>query len=295
MFTKKIIFAGLVVGLFLVTPVRAQTSPAAPPVQQTPQVNYNGQEPIDSDLDGLTDQAEIQVYKTDPNNPDTDGDGYFDGAEVLAGSNPLDKNSTPISISGQVQSVAVPTKSETPWAWYVSRAAGLVGFVLLYISIFLGLTIRLPFMRKYFSPLYAINGHRWIALQAVVMALIHGSALLFDKYLGFKLINVFVPFTAAYQTGFVALGIISFYLMVLLVASSYGRKYLTPKLWRGIHFLNIILYIFVIIHAYNLGTDMKIPLVRNIFVYANVALIWLMITNMYTRIRTNIERKNATT
>lgn len=36
----------------------------------------------DSDSDGLTDFEEINIYHTDPLNPDTDGDGFKDGDEV---------------------------------------------------------------------------------------------------------------------------------------------------------------------------------------------------------------------
>ena len=43
---------------------------------------------IDSDCDGLT-NAEEKLYGTDPNNPDTDGDGYSDGVEVKSGYDPL--------------------------------------------------------------------------------------------------------------------------------------------------------------------------------------------------------------
>jgi len=49
----------------------------------------------DTDDDGLTDGDEVLKYKTNPNLYDTDGDGFSDGAEVAAGSDPLDKNSTP--------------------------------------------------------------------------------------------------------------------------------------------------------------------------------------------------------
>lgn len=42
----------------------------------------------DSDNDGLTDMEEI-IYGTDSQNPDSDGDGYKDGAEVDNGYNPL--------------------------------------------------------------------------------------------------------------------------------------------------------------------------------------------------------------
>ncbi|MFA6131809.1 MAG: hypothetical protein WC702_01920 [Patescibacteria group bacterium] len=42
----------------------------------------------DTDDDGLFDREEVDVYKTDPLNPDTDGDSYLDGAEVKSGYNP---------------------------------------------------------------------------------------------------------------------------------------------------------------------------------------------------------------
>jgi len=60
----------------------------------------------DSDSDGLLDIYETNTGVflsstdpgTNPNNPDTDGDGFTDGAEVDAGSDPLDPASTPNNI-----------------------------------------------------------------------------------------------------------------------------------------------------------------------------------------------------
>ncbi len=43
---------------------------------------------VDTDNDGLFDQAEIKVYRTNPLLSDTDNDGYLDGAEVKSGYNP---------------------------------------------------------------------------------------------------------------------------------------------------------------------------------------------------------------
>jgi len=43
----------------------------------------------DPDKDGLTTFEEQETYGTDPNNPDTDGDGFLDGEEVKAGFDPL--------------------------------------------------------------------------------------------------------------------------------------------------------------------------------------------------------------
>jgi len=43
----------------------------------------------DTDDDVLLDGEEIFDYATDPNNPDTDGDGYLDGEEIEHGYDPL--------------------------------------------------------------------------------------------------------------------------------------------------------------------------------------------------------------
>ncbi len=43
---------------------------------------------FDTDKDGLSDLAEIDIFKTDPIKKDTDGDGFNDGSEVMNGYNP---------------------------------------------------------------------------------------------------------------------------------------------------------------------------------------------------------------
>jgi len=44
---------------------------------------------LDSDNDGVPDEDEINIYWTDQNNPDTDGDGYNDWLELNNGYTPL--------------------------------------------------------------------------------------------------------------------------------------------------------------------------------------------------------------
>jgi len=42
----------------------------------------------DTDADGLSDYEEVNTWKTDPLDPDTDGDSFIDGAEVSSGYDP---------------------------------------------------------------------------------------------------------------------------------------------------------------------------------------------------------------
>lgn len=63
---------------------------------------------VDDDGDGLANYKE-DTYKTDKNNPDTDGDGYLDGDEVKNGYNPLGEGKMPEKSSQASTSVVGET------------------------------------------------------------------------------------------------------------------------------------------------------------------------------------------
>ena len=69
----------------------------------------------DTDGDGLNDGDEVNVYNTNPTLVDTDGDGYSDGIEVNAGTDPLDPTSYP-AIGG--------IEFDTDKGWYFPTATG---------------------------------------------------------------------------------------------------------------------------------------------------------------------------
>jgi DMSO/TMAO reductase YedYZ heme-binding membrane subunit len=113
---------------------------------------------------------------------------------------------------------------------------------------------------------------------------VHGFSLLFDKYLNFGFKDILVPFTASYSPMLIALGTIGLYLMIVLVISSYLRRFIPNGLWRFLHSFNVALYVFTVIHALYLGTDLKISSVRNIFLGMNGFLVLLMAVNLFVRI-----------
>jgi len=182
--------------------------------------------------------------------------------------------------------------NDIPYAWYLARSSALVGFFLLYLSVFLGLAIRTPLLNRIIKPFYSLKIHCWISLQALIFAIVHGASLLSDKFIAFSWKNILIPFYPLTESqaqridvGFLALGIVSFYIMLLLVSTSYLRKGLPSSLWRAVHFLNVGLYAIVIVHSLYLGTDLKNPgLARDIFVYANGFLIFLFLLNIILRL-----------
>lgn len=268
--------------------------------EETPKIEYKDGLVLDQDLDGLTDEGELKLYGTNPYRSDSDEDSINDGTEVLALSNPADPTSTPGSASRQeANQIKQILEEETPWAWYISRAGAMVAFLLLYVSMFLGLSIRLPILNKLVSPADALKTHGWISVQAVIFALLHGVVLIFDRFMKFSFIDVFVPFASKYQTEFVGLGVLALYLMLVLIATSYLKKFIPHKLWRVTHYFNMVLYFFVFVHAMALGTDLKNPTVLAIFLVMNALLVFLIIANIflkvfnYLKLKNNSEIKNA--
>lgn len=173
---------------------------------------------------------------------------------------------------------------EIPWAWYITRSSGLVGFLLLYISVLLGLLIRVPYLRKLVPGWFSLQMHCWLSLLALMFVLVHGIALLFDKMFDFSLADIFIPFHSSYEQGLVVLGIIGFYLIFLLVVTSYFKKRISQGFWRAVHFLNVGMYFILVVHALYLGTDMKISLVRNIFLGMQGMLVLSIVLHVFSRI-----------
>lgn len=248
--------------------------------QELPKVDYNNEVIVDSDLDGLTDKGEQQIYQTDPGNQDTDADGYLDGAEVLAGTNSLDATDYPGHRADDIAAAPV-VDLETPWAWYIARASGFVGFMFLWLTIFLGLSIRNPGLKKIVAPIYSFDLHCFMAAAAVFWTLIHGTSLLFDKSIGFGVKDISIPYfsqTIIVNSNYLALGIMAFYAMVVLTITSYLRNHLKHWLWRILHFLHPVAFIFTVLHGYRLGTDMKNDWIGNAFLFASfiLGLIYLL-------------------
>lgn len=104
----------------------------------------------DSDVDGLTDQAEVSVYKTDPTNNDTDKDGFDDGYEVDQKTSPIDALSLPLTAVGDTVSAGFLDVMATffirlglpMWAiWFI---AVVVSVAIGCVSVLVGIAIQKP-------------------------------------------------------------------------------------------------------------------------------------------------------
>lgn len=111
-------------------PPPATTAPAPPapaPVVPEPTLSFPSAllgDSVDLDKDGLTD-AEEELFKTDPAKPDTDGDKYTDGQEVINLYNPAGQAPVKLVDSGLVKPYSNPAFGYAVY-YPVSWAIGVV-------------------------------------------------------------------------------------------------------------------------------------------------------------------------
>ena len=261
---------------------------------QTQDVNINPY-PIDSDVDGLTNDSETTIYKTDANKWDTDLDSFSDGQEVIEGSNPININETPITLK-EVPIKEIITK-EAPIAWYLSRASGITAFILFSIGVCFGMSISSKSYFKILKPPVALEIHNTIALIALGATVIHFGSLFFDHYLKLKVIEMLVPFALVRNfksaSGFdlnfaVALGIFAFYLTLIQIITSEFRAKLSIKVWRTIHFASFITYFLFLAHGIMSGSDSNAIWMQSIYLIS--VFCFLLMLGIRIRSAINISR-----
>ena len=82
------------------------------------------------------------------------------------------------------------------------------------------------------------------------------SSLLGDKYIGFSVVKLLVPFAnPTYRPTWVGLGQIALYMWAILIVSFLVRRKIGHKLWRALHILTFFMYAGVLLHGIFSGTD----------------------------------------
>ena len=146
--------------------------------------------------------------------------------------------------------------AQAPVAWYVARAAGLVAFGALTLSVWLGLGMSTRLLGpKRHKSLFV--WHQTLAWTGLSMLVLHAGALLFDPTLHFGLASVLAPFASAWRPVAVAAGVIAGWLTLVLAVSFRLRKRIGQRGWRRLHYAAFAAFALALGHALTAGTDLR--------------------------------------
>lgn len=160
--------------------------------------------------------------------------------------------------------------------WYVTRASGLTGYFLIWLSMIWGFAIPSKIFQPILEGIFSYDFHEHISLLGIGFIVLHVFVLLFDKYLPFNIIQILIPFTDTYRPLWVGLGIISFYLLLLVTATFYLRSRIGAQAFRSIHLLSLVAYVGATMHGLFAGTDSALPITK--FLYAGTFLVVIFFT-----------------
>jgi predicted ferric reductase len=156
-----------------------------------------------------------------------------------------------------VSGMAISLIGNTPKAfWFLSRATAISSYIVLWISMMLGLLMTSQLASKGTNQAAIYEMHKFTSILGLSFAGLHALLLLGDQYLHFGLANILIPFsTTFYRPLWVGLGQVAFYVWLILITSFYIRRQITKTGWRLIHYASFATFLLALCHGITSGTD----------------------------------------
>jgi predicted ferric reductase len=141
--------------------------------------------------------------------------------------------------------------------WYLSRATGLVSFVLLSLVVVLGAVLSAKGKVPGLPRFAGVGLHRNVALMSVVLLAIHIVTAIVDPFVTIGWLAVVLPFTSSYEPVWLGLGALAVDLTVALVITSLLRFKIGIKTWRTIHWLAYAAWPIAVVHGIGAASDLQ--------------------------------------
>jgi sulfoxide reductase heme-binding subunit YedZ len=181
-----------------------------------------------------------------------------------------------------LKGVASAIAAKAPGFWFVSRAAAVVGYVLLWASTAWGILISSKAVKALVPGNLAYTLHNVTAWLALGFSGVHAWALLGDRVVSFSPTGILLPFAANYQPVLTGLGTLSLYVGLLVSLSFFFTKHIGYRAWRVIHTLSYLMFVGVTIHSVFLGTDSSTLVMQVVYLVAGGSVLFLTLFRILT-------------
>jgi methionine sulfoxide reductase heme-binding subunit len=165
-----------------------------------------------------------------------------------------------------------PDPVDYAW-WLSSRAAGVVAFLLVALSVLIGLAMANRLVRGR----GVVKLHEHLALAGLVAIAVHAITLLGDAWLDPGAAGLLIPFAMDHEPLYTGLGIIAAYLAALLGLSFYARRRIGARRWRSLHRLTVLVYALGVIHTLGAGSDAEAPWLRAVLFATGAPILFLFL------------------
>jgi predicted ferric reductase len=161
--------------------------------------------------------------------------------------------------------------------WYLGRAGGFVAFVLLLLSLLLGVAISSRIFDGLLARAWFFELHKFVSLFLLAAVLFHALVMLPDPYANYTLDELLIPFRSHIMPEATSIGVVSLYGLALISLSFYLTKWIGQKTWRLLHYATFLTYLAGVAHAIWAGTDSDLLGVRYFYLATAIALIFFVL------------------
>ena len=141
--------------------------------------------------------------------------------------------------------------------WDAARAGGFTAYLLVTLSVLLGLALSLRWQPRWFPRLISYELHVWITVLSFIFLGIHIFASWIDPFTRFVLGELRIPFVSHYRPLWMALGIVALYLSLAVTLSLFVRRQIGYTWWLRLHELSFALWALATIHGLGTGSDTR--------------------------------------
>jgi methionine sulfoxide reductase heme-binding subunit len=160
--------------------------------------------------------------------------------------------------------------------WYITRSAGLIAYLILWFSVFWGLAVSSKVLDRLLHRSFTFDFHEFISLLAIGFTLVHIGVLLVDQYLPYSVAQILIPFISPYRPVWVGIGVLGFYVTLLVTVTYYLRSKIGMKAFRFIHVFSLLAYLGVTAHSFFSGSDSSLPSVQAMYAVTFFSTVILM-------------------
>ncbi len=196
-------------------------------------------------------------------------------ALALTGQLPVASEAVWTALTQAGRFLGAPPAADAQVYWYMARSAGVLAYVLLWASVLWGLAVTNRVLDGAVKPLITFELHQFLSVLALVFGGFHAFILLGDRYIGFGLSDLLIPFKSPYAPAWVGLGILSFYLTALLVVSFYVKKRIGHQVWRWLHYTSFLGWVMVTFHGLLAGSDRSTLAMLALYATATLSVFFL--------------------
>jgi predicted ferric reductase len=145
--------------------------------------------------------------------------------------------------------------ADTTFFWLMTRASGITAYLLLTASMLYGLGVSSRLSDTAMPRASSFALHEITSWLALGFTALHAGVLLFDRYQPFSLVELLVPFAAAYRPVATALGIFGLYTALLVSVTFYLKPLVSHRAWQIIHYVSFGTWVMALAHGLLAGSD----------------------------------------